>query len=97
MNVPSVFSIYLFIFFYFFFLQNNGEKTPSKGSSTATTPSSDRKTSDGSSPEPPLDLPQVCCTLFVYYFNFYESYQYRPNKLVVQYYLLYSGSRGSLD
>ncbi|XP_065226707.1 Na(+)/H(+) exchange regulatory cofactor NHE-RF1-like isoform X2 [Planococcus citri] len=40
----------------YFDIENNGEKTSSKGSSTATTPSSDRKTSQGSSPEPHLDF-----------------------------------------
>ncbi|XP_065226704.1 Na(+)/H(+) exchange regulatory cofactor NHE-RF1-like isoform X1 [Planococcus citri] len=43
----------------YFDIENNGEKTSSKGSSTATTPSSDRKTSQGSSPEPHLDFNEI--------------------------------------
>lgn len=85
-----LFILNLFIFYYF---QNNGEKTPSKGSSTATTPSSDRKTSDGSSPEPPLDLPQVCLSLLLYNYN--EPHQWRPSELMIRYYLSYKSSMGS--
>lgn len=42
----------------FCLLQGQGEKLSYKGNSTATTPSSDRKRSLGSSPEPHTD--EVC-------------------------------------